>query len=284
MVRVKKVLIAGATGGIGREAVRAAKAAGWFVRATGRRISKVQGMADEAIAADALDPAALRGLADGADAVLSCLGAPLSMTSADKRSLFDVDTKANQRVLEEAQRAGVKRFVYVSMALGEGYNHTTYVQSHERFVQMLQASGIANTIIRPTGVFWAMAEMLDYARKGMLPVIAGGSARTNPVHEADVAEACVSALEDGPAEISIGGPEIFTRKQIADEMFHALGKPPKTLSLPTGIFRLIAGLQGIGSPRKKELFDFFAAVATSECVAPPTGKRNLREYLKLRAT
>lgn len=280
---MKKLLIAGATGGLGIACVQAAKAAGWWVRGTGRRIERIQSLADECVSADVLAPGALDGIAGGIDAVLSCLGAPLSLSVPDRQSPFEIDTEGNRRILDQARRSSVRRFVYVSMHLGDGYRHTAYVRAHEQFVAMLRQSGISCTVIRPTGIFWALAEMLDFARKGVIPVTQGGTARTNPVHEADVAKVCIEALDGGPDEIGVGGPEILTRKQIAEHMFRAIGKPPRTVSIPSTAFRLIGKLQSVGNPRKRELFEFFAAVTTADCVAPAIGKRTLADYLAERA-
>jgi uncharacterized protein YbjT (DUF2867 family) len=124
---------------------------------------------------------------------------------------------------------------------------------------------------------------LNYARQGPVPVLGDGSAKSNPVHEADVALAAINALESGPAAIDIGGPDILTRRQVAEEMFRALGKKPRILSMPVGVFGVLTKLMSLGSPRKKELFDFLKAVAVTDSVAPALGKQRLADYLRRKA-
>jgi uncharacterized protein YbjT (DUF2867 family) len=239
-------------------------------------------IADEAVQADAT-ATDLTGVCRGVDVVISALGASVSPNAPEKRSYDAVDYVGNSRLLAEAKQAGVKRFIYVSVHVEEGYRNNGYIAAHERFVDELRASGLSSTIIRPTGIFSAFAEILNYARQGPVPVLGDGSAKSNPVHEADVALAAINALESGPAAIDIGGPDILTRRQVAEEMFRALGKKPRILSMPVGVFGVLTKLMSLGSPRKKELFDFLKAVAVTDSVAPALGKQRLADYLRRKA-
>lgn len=273
------VLVAGATGAVGTELVRELMARHHRVRGLSRHSCNI---ADEAVQADAT-ATDLTGVCRGVDVVISALGASVSPNAPEKRSYEAVDFVGNSRLLKEARQAGVKRFIYVSVHVEEGYRNNGYIAAHERFVDELRASGLSSTVIRPTGIFSAFAEILNYARQGPVPVLGDGSAKSNPVHEADVALAAINALESGPAAIDIGGPDILTRRQVAEEMFRALGKKPRILSMPVGVFGVLTKLMSLGSPRKKELFDFLKAVAVTDCVAPALGKQRLADYLRRKA-
>jgi uncharacterized protein YbjT (DUF2867 family) len=273
------VLVAGATGAVGTELVRELMARHHRVRGLSRHACNI---ADEAVQADAT-ATDLTGVCRGVDVVISALGASVSPNAPEKRSYDAVDYVGNSRLLAEAKQAGVKRFIYVSVHVEEGYRNNGYIAAHERFVDELRASGLSSTIIRPTGIFSAFAEILNYARQGPVPVLGDGSAKSNPVHEADVALAAINALESGPAAIDIGGPDILTRRQVAEEMFRALGKKPRILSMPVGVFGVLTKLMSLGSPRKKELFDFLKAVAVTDSVAPALGKQRLADYLRRKA-
>ncbi|MCX6597714.1 MAG: SDR family oxidoreductase [Acidobacteria bacterium] len=273
------VLVAGATGAVGTELVRELMARHHRVRGLSRHACNI---ADEAVQADATTTD-LTGVCRGVDVVISALGASVSPNAPEKRSYDAVDYVGNSRLLAEAKQAGVKRFIYVSVHVEDGYRNTGYIAAHERFVEELRSSGISYTVIRPTGIFSAFAEILDFARKGPVPVLGDGQAKSNPVHEADVALAAINALESGPAAISIGGPDVLTRRQIAEEVVRALGKKPRILSMPVGVFGLLTKLMSIGSPRKKELFDFVKAVAVTDSVAPALGRQRLADYLRRKA-
>lgn len=274
-----RLLIAGATGAVGTECVKQAVQAGHFVRALARR---PQPLATESVCRDASRDD-VTGICDNVDAVISALGAPVSPNAKDSRSFREIDYTANARILRAAQAAGVQRFVYVSVHIEDGYRDTAYVRAHEEFVQELTRSGLAYSVIRPTGIFSAFAEVLDFARKGAVPVVGGGGARSNPVHEADVAACALAALDQGAAEIEIGGPEVLTRREISEACFRAVGRKPFIPSMPPWAFAMIGKLSSIGNQRKAEIFDFIGKVAVTDCVAPAIGTKRLADYLAARA-
>src|SRR5262245_27024857 len=102
-------------------------------------------------------------------------------------------------------------------------------------------SGLEYGFVRPTGVFGSLAELIAIARKGPLPIIGGGEAITNPVHETNVAEAVMTAVTAGAScEIDIGGPENMTRRQIAELAFISLNRRPRLLTAPVWVMRIAA--------------------------------------------
>jgi uncharacterized protein YbjT (DUF2867 family) len=226
----------------------------------------------------------LDGACDGIDVVLSCLGASVVPSLAKgRRSYARVDTPANVNLIEAARAAGVKRFVYVSVANHDALGHLEYVSAHERVVTALAASGIDHVVIRPTGFFSAFAELLPMARRGPIPVIGDGSARTNPIHDATLATVCVDAVDGGAREIVVGGPEILTRRQIVEEAFHAVGKRPRVLPMPPLLMRSMALLMRPANPRMGRLMEFVTAVSTRDVVAPRHGTHRLPDYFAERA-
>ncbi len=278
-----KILVAGASGLIGREAVRIAKERGHWVRTLSRdprRAVSLEAIADDVRTADATDPKALAGICDGIDVVVSAVGAPVSPNAKAKTAFADVDRAANLALLAEAERAGARRFVYVGVHTGESYADTAYVRAHTDVEDAIRASKLECCVVRPTGVFGAFGELLDMARKGPLPVIGGGAAQTNPVHEADVAEAVIDAAESpAPVERDIGGPETLTRRRIAELAFEALGKRPFLVPVPVWAMRMGAWLFGLVNQRAGEFLQFIVRASTCAAVAPSAGKRELGAYL-----
>ncbi len=106
-----KITIFAATGGIGRQLLEQAVAAGHDVTAVARNPRNLPSAAARAVAADlaTADAEALRPAVEGADAVLSALG---------PRTKADAGVAANgTRAITEAMRAaGVRRIVVVSAA------------------------------------------------------------------------------------------------------------------------------------------------------------------------
>ena len=280
----KRLLIAGASGAVGLATVRAAKEAGYWVRTLSRRMTHYPMLAryaNDVVLADATSTLAIQHIFEDIDIVISALGASVSAGGAERRSFRDVDLAANRNLLALAQNSGrIERFVYVSVHLSPGYTHTAYVQAHEDFVDNLQLSKMKFTIVRPTGVFSAFTEMLAYARFGFLPVVGDGQAKSNPIHEEDVARACLERLEGDSCQIDVGGPDTYTRREIAELAFRVQDREPRIWLVSPRTFHWLGRLSGIGSARKRDLFEFLGAVSTTTCVAPAYGDRRLEEYFR----
>jgi putative NADH-flavin reductase len=106
-----RITIFAATGGVGREALKQALAAGHEVTAAVRNPGKLSEPAN-AVAVDlsSPDPAALQRAVDGSDAVLSCLGAPA-------RGPHGIVSRGTRAIVEAMEATGTRRLVVVSAAL-----------------------------------------------------------------------------------------------------------------------------------------------------------------------
>jgi uncharacterized protein YbjT (DUF2867 family) len=281
----ERILVAGATGALGRAVVRELQARGHTVRALVREPARAVGLgADEVHAADALDAAALRGACEGVRRVFSCLGASMSPSARERRSYVAVDVPANANLLTEARRAGVARFVYVSVFHAPERRDIAYCRAHEEVVDRLRASGLDWGVVRPTGFFSALAELVDMARRGPLPELGDGLARSNPIHEADLARVCADVLEQsGPTEVDVGGPEVLTRRQMAERAFAALGRPARLRRMPTGVASAAGWLLQPFHPRLAQLAAFVSAIHQQDLIAPVHGQRTLGDYFRERA-
>jgi uncharacterized protein YbjT (DUF2867 family) len=279
-VNSNRLLIAGATGSVGRRLSRLALSGDWWVRTFSRRAVDSRG--DDAKLGDALRVGDLRGVCDGMDVVVSCIGASVALGSAEKRSYLEVDVAANRNLIAEAERAGVRRFIYLAAHLGDGYRDTAYIRAHEQVVDTLRSSTALSsvTVLRPTGIYTALDDLVKMARAGFGTVIGSGAAKTNPIHPEDVARACLEHLREGPPEIDLGGPEILTRRQIAETAFAAVGRKSRIASVPPAMMRGSARMLGLFNPRKAELLTFAASVTTADCVAPRVGTLRLADYFR----
>lgn len=278
-----RMLVAGATGLVGREIAALARDGGHWVRSLSRdpaRAQALRGRVDEVRIADATDPSALAYACDGIDVVVSALGAPVSPTASGRRSFDAVDRAGNLALLTEAVRAGVRAFVYVGVHGEDSYADTVYARAHTEVEAALRDSGMRFGIVRPTGVFGAFAEFVAMARRGRLPVIGSGTARTNPIHERDVAAAVLDAVvAEASIERDIGGPETLTRTRIAELAFEAVGRAPKPIHVPPAMMSATAWLWGLGNPRARDFLRFVVAASTHDCIAPPAGRHTLGPYL-----
>ncbi|MEW5852202.1 MAG: SDR family oxidoreductase [Myxococcota bacterium] len=281
------ILVAGCTGVLGRHVVKLLQARGHRVRALTRDKSRLGSLGftpDEVHEADALDPARLTGACDGVTRVFSCLGASVQPLPRLGRATFSqVDWPANRNLVDEAKRAGVSRMVYVSVHGGQQARGLDYMDAHERVVEHLQASGLDHGVVRPTGFFSALESLLEMAQGGTAPLMGGGTTRSNPIHDEELAAACVEMVEGREREVEVGGPEVLTRKQMVELAFAALGKPPKFRHVPLGVARMGSTLMKPFHPRLADLGLFYAYLHAHDGVAPLRGQKTLGNHLKERA-
>jgi uncharacterized protein YbjT (DUF2867 family) len=192
-----RLLIVGASQGIGLETVRCALAEGHEVRAFARGAASIaiDHPKLEKVAGDALDAAAISQALAGVDAVIETLGAPRDAgTLLRGTKLFSSAT----RTLVDAMRArGVRRLVAVTgLGAGDSRGRLGFLYDTIMFPlllkrvyddkdvqeQMIRASGLDWTIVRPgllqdgaaTGKAHALTDPKDW--------------HAGPVRRADVAQ------------------------------------------------------------------------------------------------
>ncbi|GAA4235357.1 SDR family oxidoreductase [Actinomadura meridiana] len=280
-----RVLVAGSTGNLGRQIVRELKDRGHYVRALARnaaRLEPVSDAVDDVFTADATDREALAGCCDGIDAVVSAIGL---VGKKSKQTCWDVDYGANRNLLDEAVQAGVGKFVYSSVVRAPALEKLQLVRAKRAFEKDLRSSGMAFTILFPNGFFSDFDEYLGMARKGRVYVFGDGRFRINPIDVADVAAAAADALTTDADEVEIGGPDVLTHEQIAQEAFRALGATPRVTHVPAVLIKSgLAMMRRLTPLRVHGVIEFPLTVLTNDVLSPITGRRHLADYYQRAAT
>jgi uncharacterized protein YbjT (DUF2867 family) len=277
---MKRVLVAGATGYLGGFVAQEFKNRGYFVRALVRSTKKLDGLwdsTDEIVEAQITQPKTLEHICEGIEVVFSSVGIT---RQKDGLTFRDVDFQGNKNLLETALRAGVKKFVYVSAFNGPRLRHLDIIDAHEAFVDELKASGIGYSVLRPTGYFSDMGEFFEMARRGRVWLIGSGDNRVNPIHGADLAVACVDAVEGDASEIDVGGPQTFTWKEVAALAFDVLEKPAKVSCVPEWLMWSVVRMVKSFNRHQGDLLAFFTTMATNDVVAPRQGARTLADHYR----
>ncbi|MEM6498323.1 MAG: SDR family oxidoreductase [Pseudomonadota bacterium] len=273
------VLIVGATGYLGKHLITAFHRAGYRVHALARRPEALAGLAgqiDAIVTAQATQPATLRGVMADVDIVISALGIT---RQRDGLTYEDVDYQANMNLLDEAKRAGVSRFAYVHVKNAEALPNVAMAAAKSRFAAALQEADIASTIIRPSGFFSDLAEVLEMARRGRVYLFGDGSAPMSPIDGADLANASVAAIKAGSPRIEIGGPETLTQNEIAEAAFAAIGQPARISHIPARPVKwLFQAAKFFGLGQSLGALDFFVNVSQLDMSAPAHGSRTLAEF------
>ena len=230
------VLVAGATGYLGRHIVKQYMSMGWHVRALVRNAdaARKSGLnATELFEGEATNPLTLCGAMDGVNLVISTLGIT---RQRDGLSYWDVDYQANANLLTDALAAKVERFAYVHVLNAHKMQNIPLVAAKQAFVDRLQASPIRSTVIAPSGFFSDMGDFLNIAASGRVFLFGSGNLELNPIDGADLAEVIASAIWDGRDYVPVGGPDTLTQHELAEAACKAFGNPAKITHLPD-IFR-----------------------------------------------
>jgi nucleoside-diphosphate-sugar epimerase len=262
-----KILLAGATGAIGRPLLKALRADGHEVLALTRNpAARVPGA--RTVVADVLDRNALLRAVDGlsADVVIHQLTALAKHPAryAGMEMTNRLRTTGTAHLLAAARAVGARRFLTQSMVPGYGYtDHGTRVlserdpfgQQREGKVapivaamrsteqQVLGADGIEGIALR-YGAFYGLTGsegFITLLRAGKLPVPSNGGGIMSWIHLTDAAAATVAAMNKGVAgqAYNIVDDEPATYGQMFTEHAKAGGtNPPKRL--PGWLIRLAA--------------------------------------------
>jgi uncharacterized protein YbjT (DUF2867 family) len=277
----QRVLVVGATGYLGKFIVKELKSQGYWVRALSRdnqKIESVKHYVDEVVLGEATKSETINGLCKNIDIVFSSLGIT---KQKDGLSYMDVDYQANRNVLDEALIENVKTFMFISVFNSNKLRHLEIVKAKERFAQDLKKADIEHIIIRPNGFFSDIAEFLNMANRGRIYLFGNGEFRCNPIHGADLAEACVKWLDTNGGEFNIGGPEILTQNEIASQAFEVLEKMPKITYTPLMVRNLIVKFARIfTSVKTYGPIEFFMTVLAMDMVAPTYGQHTIKQYFK----
>lgn len=278
-----RIVVAGATGYLGRHVAQALHADGWRVRALKRpnsSLGEAEATCDEVFVGEATRPETLQGLFANADAAFSSVG----IRHFRRRPTYDeVDRQANLNLAEAAEQAGVRQFGFVSVLDGATLRHASpLIEARETVVDRLHASPMHAVILRPTGFFNDMAEMFNMARKGRIWLIGSGTTRINPIHGADLADVAVEAFREGHAstERTIGGPEVFTQQDIATLAATVLQRPVRISHAPAWLLTGAASMVSLWNQNAGALLKMFAQLGVHDAVGDRVGTHRLGPYFR----
>ncbi|MFQ5679235.1 MAG: complex I NDUFA9 subunit family protein [Gemmatimonadota bacterium] len=235
--RPQRVIVAGATGFMGRHVVARLAARGHAVRALCRtpdpeRVPHVA----EWWPADVTAPEEVAGAAAEQDVVLHLVGV---REGREVTAFRRVHVDGTRTLVEEAVRAGVRRFIYVSVA-GARPDGSVFFRTKWEGEGEVVRSGLEYLIFRPSIVYgpgdkFTSALAILLKRLPVFPVLGVGSMRLQPVAVEDVTDALVQAVERpdmGDAVYELAGPEQLKLTKIVRLVARALGLRRPIVQLP----------------------------------------------------
>ena len=274
-----KILVAGASGYLGKYLLEELDSWGMPAVALVRAPEKLKDLNHrnmKILKAEVTRPETLEGVCMGIDTVISTVGIT---RQKDGLTYMDVDYQANMNLLQEAERAGVRKFIYVSVIDGDKLRHLKVTEAKERFVDVLKASGLEYTVIRPNGFFSDLRDLLYMAKKGRVVLFGNGELKLNPIHGADLAEVCVRAIAQKDKEIQVGGPDILTQNEIAEMALCAWNKPANIVHLPGWIRLLILNTAKVLLPEQRfGPLEFFLTMMGRDSIATRHGTHRIQDF------
>ena len=279
-----KVVLAGAFGKLGSDILRALVRDGHDVLAVDMVLRELDGIEGsyEKKQADVTKPEQLTGLCDGADAVITTVG--LTRTSAEVTN-YDIDYQGNLNLLNEAKRAGVKKFAYVSVLKADKAPKVPMLHAKYLLEEALKASGIDYVIFRPTGYFYDIAKVFKpMIEKGEVTLLGKKPVSANVIDTTDLADFMLLHLGDRNKTYDIGGTETYTYEEIARMFFAAAGKEPVIKHAPPFLFDVLAFVNKLKKNGKEAILRFSKWTLTESMVADHKfGKLSFKEYIEKNA-
>lgn len=267
------ILVVGSTGFIGsRITEQLAKAQPGNVRALVRKgnksnaIRRLSGV--EVVEGDILDKASLQKAMQGVDTVLDF--AAITANFKNKNNIYwQINVDGTRNIVEAAQVAGVKRFIFGSgLGTVEG-KPGSYMRTRWEAEEAVRNSKMSWTILQPSILFGKGSEFFEAQARiiksaPFAPVIGNGKTRFQPISVDDVAKCAILSISDDSKigkNIPLGGSEYFTYKELINIICRTLGKKRIKIYLPLWAANIQARLFNLLpkpplTPATLELFGF----------------------------
>jgi nucleoside-diphosphate-sugar epimerase len=238
------IAVTGGTGFVGQAVIEQACKRGLKLRALARREQAAcEGV--KWVRGDLADRAALAQLLAGADAVLHIAGV---VNTPDPMGFHLGNVTGTEALVEAAQAAGVKRFVFVSSLAAREPRLSKYGQSKRHAEEVVQASGLDWTIVRPPAIYGPrdreILELFKAARWGVVPMPPRG--RASIVHVDDLAKLLLEVVPSRksvshqifePDDGRMGG---WAHAKLGRAIGRAVGKSVWTPAFPRPVLRAAA--------------------------------------------
>jgi NADH dehydrogenase len=246
------VTVFGGTGFLGRRVVSRLTQDGALVRVAVRHPERVDAGAITSasgriipVSADVRDGASVASAIAGAEAVVNVVSAYVEKAGVTYTA---VHVQGAGNVATECGRQGVKRLVHVSGIGADAASHAPYIRARGQGEQRVREAFPEATIIRPSVMFAADDAFLQslaaiIRAMPVIPLIAGGRTRLEPIHVSDVAEAIYRCIRDPVTSgkvYELGGPQSYTLREVIGMIAVRVGRRPRLVPVPILLARPMA--------------------------------------------
>jgi uncharacterized protein YbjT (DUF2867 family) len=165
-------------------------------------------------------------------------------------SIEELSGVATWRLVQAAERAGVRRFVFFSTLGASTRSRGRLMRAKAVAERAVEASSLEHTVFAPSIIYAPGDPYLRLLhRMSWLPVMAipgSGAAAFQPISAADVAACVMAALPGGPAaadaantRYELAGPQTLTHRQIVATALRSFGRRRLIVSVPLWLTRRV---------------------------------------------
>ncbi|MEP6755548.1 MAG: complex I NDUFA9 subunit family protein [Chthonomonadales bacterium] len=239
-----RVLITGGTGFIGKVIAEDLKRNGLTVRILARSqtaLERLQSKGFEVARGDVTDPGSLGPALQGVDVVVHCVGIILEPKGITFESVVQ---RGTENLVAACKNSGVRQILYIS-ALGVRANAMSrYHKTKWAAEESIRNSRLTYTIFRPSTVYGAGDQFLNFFMKlPAIPLPGGGKVRFQPTFVEDLAEMVRLSLDNPEAlnqTFDAGGPTTLSYKEMMQTALGVAGKKKLMAPVPMPMMKLIA--------------------------------------------
>ncbi len=252
----KIVTIIGGSGFIGRHIVRALAQRDYRIRVACRRpdlAGHVQPLGTPGqvmpVQANVRYPASLAAVCDGATAVINLTGV---LASSGAQSFDAIHVFGAEASAKAAKAAKAKVFIQMSALGADASSSSEYARTKAAGEAKAKAAFPGAIILRPSIVFGPednfFNQFAGLSRLApALPLIGGGTTKFTPLFVGNLAEAIATLVDRGEASgqtLELGGPEVFTFKQLMEFTLSTIGRKRLLIPVPWTIAKIMGTVMG----------------------------------------
>jgi uncharacterized protein YbjT (DUF2867 family) len=202
-------------------------------------------------------------------------------------STFARAVENTRTLLRAARRAGLRRFVHLSVTNADERSPFHYFRGKAETEHAVAESGLSYTIVRPTWIFGPNDILVNNTawllrRFPVFPLPGGTGYRVQPVSVEDVARLAVEAGgREDDRRFDAAGPETLTFADVVRLLRRALGSRARLVRAPPGLILALTRVLDVFARdvliTREELEGLRASVLTSH--EPPRGRDSFSEWI-----
>jgi len=260
------VTVFGGSGFLGRHIVRALAHKGWRIRVAVRRpdlaayLTPLGGVGQiQPVQANVRFPDSIAAALEGASAAVNATGVK---AESGAQTYTAVHVEGALALARAASSAGVANYVHISGIGANAKSASPFIASKGLGERATRDAFPGAIVMRPSVVFGPEDDFFNRfgalaCHLPVLPLLAGGRTRLQPVYVGDLgqaASAALSGLAKAGTTYELGGPRTMTLREAAELALSAIDRRRPLIGVPLGPSRWIAASTALAARATFGLF------------------------------